>query len=502
MKSGSVTQSSSVQTASHDAVDPTVAAITHELRTPLQAILGFTQLARLDWPEGVDARYLQQIELATRMMMRSVNDLLDLSHLERGTLQIEPDQDLDLAAVFAELQATGDSLRQDKALVLHVHMDADCPRHLRGDAKRIQQVLLNLLANAIRFTDRGRVTLQARVVGRRPDAVRLKLAVSDTGIGMAADDLARLLGPPGRGTEPLATRRSGTGFGLRIVRQLLQLMDTRLQAVSVPGGGTLVWFELWLPVLSLPAVNALQAEAGEPPGGLLRDPILQGMRVLVVEDNSLNRVVLCDLLHRLGVVTEVSVDTQQARERLARDGLDALICDMQLPDGSGLSVLRWLRQQNGPQAALPALFLSAHVSEVDRRSADALGAEACLLKPHDPQVLVRHLVHMRRAREVPPRVTPRTAAGLEALSGVNLTALFLSEWPTLRMAIQRAEGRDALRKAVHAVRGSLAVLGPSEALQRARELEEALLAGNEPDGARGGLIRTIDAIEASHADTR
>lgn len=504
MKPGSVTQSTqsaSAPPSGPDALGSAVAAITHELRTPLQAIIGFTQLARIDWPAGVDARYLQQIEQASRMMLRSVNDLLDLSHLERGTLQIEPDQDLDLAAVFAELQATADSLRQDKALTLHVNLDAACPRHLRGDAKRIQQVLLNLLANAIRFTDRGRVTLQARVVARRADALRLRLAVSDTGIGMGADELAQLLAPAGEGLAQTAgSRRSGTGFGLRIVRQLLQLMDSRLQGVSVPGGGTLVWFELWLPELNLPAEMAPVAAASPPaPHGLPRDPILQGMRVLVVEDNSLNRLVLCDLLHRLGVVTEVAVDTQQARERLAGDGLDAMICDMQLPDGSGLSVLRWLRQQRGPQAHLPTLFLTAHVAEVDRRSAEALGAEACLLKPHDPQALVRHLVRMRRARDVPARVTPRTAAGLEALSGVNLTALFLSEWPALRMAIQRAQGLEPLRKAVHAVRGSLAVLGPSEALQRARELEEALLDGAEPDGARAGLIRTIDAIEAQHA---
>lgn len=495
MEPGSVKQSSSAPLASTELVDPAVASITHELRTPLQAILGFAQLARMDWPEGVDARYLQQIELAAHMMLRSVNDLLDLGHLETGQLQIEPDQDLDMSALFAELKATGDSLRQDKPLDLEVCVDADCPRHLRGDAKRIQQVLLNLLANALRFTDRGRVTLQARVVGRRAGDVCLRLLVSDTGVGMAAADLARAIGQ--EGDQPVAAvRRSGAGFGLRIVRRLLTLMDSRLQGVSVPGGGTLLWFELWLPALNLPAGSATPETSPAPPSGLSRDPMLEGMKVLVVEDNSLNRLLMCDLLHRMGVVAEVAVDTRQARDRLVGDRLDALLCDMQLPDGSGVSLLRWLRQQRSAQAQLPTLFMSAHLTEIDRRSADALGAVGCLLKPLDPHVLMRLLIKVRSARGATARVTPRTAAGLEALSGVNLQALFLSEWPALRMAIQRADSVDALRKAVHAVRGSLAVLGASESLKRARELEEALLNGSEPEGGRADLIRTIDAIEA------
>lgn len=501
MEPGSVKQSSSAMLSSPELVDPAVASITHELRTPLQAILGFAQLARMDWPEGVDARYLQQIELAAHMMLRSVNDLLDLGHLESGQLQIEPDQDLDMTALFAELKATGDSLRQDKPLDLEVCVDADCPRHLRGDAKRIQQVLLNLLANALRFTDRGRVTLQARVVGRRAGDVCLRLVVSDTGVGMAATDLARAIDQEGdqeRDQPVAAVRRSGAGFGLRIVRRLLSLMDSRLQGVSVPGGGTLLWFELWLPVLNLPAGSATPEASPAPPSGLTRDPMLEGMKVLVVEDNSLNRLLMCDLLHRMGVVAEVAVDIRQARDRLMGERLDALLCDMQLPDGSGLSLLRWLRQQRSAQAQLPTLFMSAHLTEIDRRSADALGAVGSLLKPLDPHVLMRLLIKVRSARGVVARVTPRTAAGLEALSGVNLQALFLSEWPALRMAIQRADSVDALRKAVHAVRGSLAVLGASESLQRARELEEALLNGSEPEGGRADLIRTIDAIEAGH----
>ena len=474
-----------------------VAAVTHELRTPLQAIMGFTQLAMMDWPSGVEPRYLRQIEQATRLMLNSVNDLLDLTHLERGTLQIEPDQAVNLGAVFEQLQATADCLRQDKGLTLHVAQDTTCPRHLRGDGKRLQQVLMNLLANAIRFTDRGRVTLQHKVMARDEGHVTLRLLVSDTGIGMSAQDLHALMSLDG--DHALATRRNGTGFGLRIVRYLLDLMGSRLQGVSVPGGGTLLWFDLKLPYLPdglvserepVPAQDGLHSLPG--------DPILHGMQVLVVEDNTLNRVVLCDFLHRLGVVTEAVVDVQHAKARLVAQRFDALISDMHLPDASGVSLLRWVRQQGGALASLPTLFLSAHVGDLEHRSAKSLSAQACLIKPHDPHDMVRHLVAMRhqaRPHSVPSRHTSRTVAGLEALSGVNLRALFLSEWPSLRMEIQRADTVECLRKAVHAVRGSLAVLGQGPALELARALEEALLQGQEPEGARAHLITTIDAFE-------
>lgn len=482
-------------------VDPMVAAITHELRTPLQAIIGFTQLARMDWPAEVDPRYLTQIERASRMMLRSVNDLLDLGQLERGTLVIEPDQDLDLVDVFRQLEATAGSLLQGKDLSVQMRLDGACPRHLRGDAKRIQQVLLNLLANAIRFTDRGRVTVQARVLAHRGDTVQLRLAVGDTGIGVPAADLDALLDPVPASEGPAAgARRSGTGFGLRIVRQLLALMGSHLHGASVSGGGTLMWFDLLLPCVAVAQPTA-SAAAPQPasgwPEGVLFDPVLQGMQVLVVEDNNLNLLVLSDFLARLGVQAEVAGTGQRARERLTRGGLDGVVCDMHLPDATGLSVVRWLREQAGPSAHLPVLFLSAHVSEMERRAADALGAEGCLLKPFDPQALVRHLVRMRRAPGARQHGTPRTVAGLMALTGVNLTALFLGEWPTLRMAIQRADTVDALRHAVHAVRGSLAVLGQSPALQVARSLEEALLAGQEPAGERARLIGMIDAMEAA-----
>jgi CheY-like chemotaxis protein len=562
-----------------------VAAITHELRTPLQAIIGFSQLALMDWPEGVDARYLTHIDQASRLMLRVVNDLLDLSHLENGTLAIDHDQALDLHALVLQVLDSGDGLRMDKTIGLYANVDEACPRHLRGDGKRIEQVLLNLLANAIRFTDQGQVVVGARLVGQREGEVTLRLSVADTGVGLDPHVLARLNEPVATALSHCKPQRGGSGFGLSIVRRLLALHDTELKAASVQGGGTLMWFDLtlacdgapakaptapnppdalvltrnerlfhtvrtqwaaqgltvslapspeqaacaasrWVIDASMPQAPAWQARAralgcqawlvhalplaGDTapashlalprlPQAVFKalnkkaatDPALQGMRVLVVEDNPLNQRVMRDQLGRMGVACGMAESGAAAKASLSEGGWDAALLDMQLPDISGLALAHWMRQQTSC-AKLPFLFLSAHLSADDRLAAEVLGARACLLKPHDPQALHKLLLEMRPAH-LSPVERQRTEAGLLALSALDTRQLMRSEWPTLRLGLQLAEDATSLRKAVHAVRGSLAILGHSPALAQARVLEEGLLAGVVPEPAT--LLAFMSSIE-------
>lgn len=568
-------------------IDPFVAAISHELRTPLQAIIGFSQLAIMDWPAGVDRRYLTHIDQASRLMLRVVNDLLDLNHLENGTLEIDSDQPLDLHALMLRVLNTGDSLRMDKPIRLYANVDEACPRRLRGDGKRIEQALLNLLSNSVRFTDQGQVVVGARWVHSGPHEATVRLSVADSGMGLEPEMLEHM-SQPLSAHRALAPRRGGSGFGLNIVRRLLELHGTELKAASVQGGGTLMWFDLtlacdddvptpdpqvatatpdalvltlddrlfhtvrtqwaaqghavrqapspeaapcaagrWVIDATLPHATAWQARAralgcqawlvhalpvpqGEahtqaltlpqlapavftapPPSAGLADHALDGLRVLVVEDNPLNQLVLRDQLLRLGVRCTIAESGAQAQDCLSAHDWDAALLDMQLPDMTGLQLAHWMRGQPR-SAALPFVVLSAHLSADDRLAAGVLGARGCLLKPHDPQALHKLLLDMRPPHAA-PRQRTRTEAGLQALSSLDIRQLMRSEWPTLRLALQRAQDPTALRKAVHAVRGSLAMMGPSEPLQRARSLEEGLLAGNAPSAEDLGAF--MAAIE-------
>lgn len=549
-------------------IDPVLAAITHELRVPLQAIIGFAQLAKMDWPVDVDQRYILNIDQASRLMLRVVNDLLDLSHLEQGTLEIEPDQPLDLTSLLVRVKMAADSLRQDKPVRVYLKMDDAMPTGLRGDAKRIEQILLNLVANAIRFTDRGHVLVGARVFSVAESEACIRLYISDSGIGMPAAELERLRHPLGTSASKPAPRRGGAGLGLSIVRRLLELHGTVLQASSVPSGGTLLWFDLvldkhdhaadnahkhtmadaiftlderffhtikvlwasqggrvvrmqnaentvnsarwvidsdfpdaetWVEKAQLERRSVYSATAGPATSDhknlvqlfmdlfgraqrsdIQVDPMLAGCRMLVVEDNKLNQQVLKEQITRLGMVCETASSGLEAQSLLLKSTWDGVIIDMQLPDTNGLTIAKWIKAQPS-LTQLPFIFLSAHLSASDRLAAQALGAQGCLLKPHDPHALHKLLLLLRKHAVSGLAGPQRAQAGLQALSSIDLKHLFASEWPSLRMVMQQAHDAISLRKAVHAVRGSLAVLGDSEALRKARELEEQLLAENTMD---------------------
>jgi two-component system sensor histidine kinase/response regulator len=552
-----------------------VAAITHELRTPLQAIIGFGQLAQMDWPAGVDRRYLLQIEQASRLMLRVVNDLLDLSHLENGRLDIDPDQPLNLFALCSSVLSTADSLRQDKPVRLYAQVSPDCPTMLRGDGKRIEQILLNLMANAIRFTDRGEVVLKVRVRRQGPQSVTLRLAVADTGVGLSPAELALMTEPMDQGGTGPARRRGGSGFGLNIVRRLLELHGSALRATSVQGGGTLVWFDLQLMRDATPAaaararpltvlctddrrlfetvrtqwaalglalqrasapheargdglwlVDAMRRDLGhwgevarqagvrllavsalpvagersvaslpqlpmmalddDDSGDSGRGLPLQGMRVLLVEDTLLNQRVLSALMGRMGASCEVAGTAALARDMLLQGPWDAALLDVHLPDQGGLTLARWLRDQPAC-AELPFAILSAHVTEDERLAAHMLGAHDCLLKPIEPVHLCRVLASMRgkstpawRAMHGAPE--PADAA-VQALAGLDIQALFRQEWAALKGRLLQASSHEARRSAIHAIRGNLALMGAGAVWREARQLEDALLAGRQPDDA-------------------
>lgn len=532
--------------------DEFVAGIGHELRTPLNAIVGFARLARAQSPAAAERRHVEAIEQAAHLMLRVVNDLLDLASLEAGRLEIEPDAPLDLPALAARVLAMSAALRQDKPIHLYTVLDPALPPMLRGDTQRIEQVLVNLAGNALKYTDRGMVELAARLRARHGDLVTVRLSVSDTGVGIPLDKLDRIGRPFERagGTG----RPQGAGLGLAVVRRLLELHGTQLKVASVAGGGTICWFDLTLgldsaaptPVLAaetavfsadrrftetvaalwrtrgqallpmdradeasrwvvdaaLPeaAVRAEEARrqgrevhlagagpvasdgpavglpllAGavfdtESPDPLGQDPAIAGRRLLVVEDNTFNQRVLDGLLRHLGAVPVLCRDGASALQAAAATPFDAALLDIQLEAGeSGFDVARALRRQPG-DSALPLVFISAHLGHEERIAAAAVGALACLPKPYEPEALAALLRPLPRRGTADAAVPPGPA--------LSLPTLFSRVWPAQRNALLQAADAQALRDAVHGLRGSLAMLGDRAAVALAREVEEGLIAG-------------------------
>ena len=524
--------------------DDFFAGVSHELRTPLNAILGFSRLARAELGDGPARAHLDRIDASSRLMLHVVNDLLDLAQLEAGRLSIDPDRPLAPHALVTRVGQYAAGLRQDKPVALYAHTDAACPARLRGDALRIEQVLLNLVGNALKYTPRGSVVLAVKTLARANGRATLRFAVSDTGSGIALARLERIGQPFERAASPALPQAEGSGLGLSLVRRLLALLGTELRLASVDGGGTLAWFDLsftigdepeaalqpearlvstdrrlaqtvatqWrahgrrlgddaarrvlldvdtpgadaraaqlaaagLEVLRVSArpvpgaialpllADALFGSAAAPGAPAAADPRLAGLRVLVAEDNPLNQQVLAALLLQHGVAAAIEGDAVSALARAWREHVDAALLDIQLGADSGFDLARQLRAMPGREA-LPLVFLSAHLGAAERAAAQSLGALGCLLKPYEPDELVELLRRVPHGAEAPPVLPIATA---------DLRRLFRDTWPAQRARI-RGDG-DTLRRGLHALRGSLALLGERAALALAREIEDGIAAG-------------------------
>jgi signal transduction histidine kinase/ActR/RegA family two-component response regulator len=349
--------------------------MSHELRSPLTAILGYAQLLKLGDPAGAgrDPAAIEAIRAGGEHLLGLILDLLDLAKIEAGKVELVPEP----VDVTALVNAVADIMRveaQAKDLPLEVEATRDVPAPLLVDGKRLRQVLLNLLANAVKFTGRGRVVLRLHRLAWPADdhtSVRLRFEVSDTGPGIAASDAGRIFEPfEQAGDAP--RRQGGTGLGLPISQQLVRLMGGELRVDSEPGQGSRFHFELVLPMAEAPAASPWPDVAGyEGPR----------RRLLVVDDLALNRQFLGALLRPLGFEVEEAADGEQALARLAEPAMpDLVLMDMSMPGLSGTEATRRLRALPGGEK-LPVIALTAQSSKVSKDTALASGASAFLSKP-------------------------------------------------------------------------------------------------------------------------
>jgi len=351
-----------------------LATISHEIRTPLTAILGFAELL-LASPERADLQEsLELIRDNGHYLLRIINDVLDYSKIEAGRLQLERET-FAPAAFLGELCALMRVRAEAKGLSLKLELDPRLPAALQGDPTRLRQILLNLLGNAIKFTEQGRVTLRGRYQEDEPP--RLLVDVEDTGIGLPPGDPERLFEAFVQGDPSDARAFGGTGLGLAISRSLAGLLGGDIALASVPSGGSC--FTLSVPAHLEPAAACAGAPATAPqrlPG-----------RVLVVEDNATNRVLIRLLLEALGTTVVDAPDGQAALAAVAAatPPFDVILMDIQMPGLDGYEVTRRLREQG---CRTPIVALTAHALDGHRERCLAAGCDAYCAKPIDRQELL------------------------------------------------------------------------------------------------------------------
>ncbi|MDZ5461020.1 PAS domain S-box protein [Azohydromonas lata] len=385
-----------------------LANMSHEIRTPMNAILGLTHLLGREAPTPQQAARLGKIEGAARHLLSIINDILDLSKIEAGKLQLD-ERDFSPHALLDHVRSiVGDAAA---AKGLSILIDADhVPPWLRGDDTRVRQALLNYAGNAVKFTAQGQVTLRAQLLREDGQRRLLRFEVQDTGVGIPAEQLPRLFEAFEQADISTTRRHGGTGLGLAITRRLAALMGGEAGARSTPGQGSVFWFTAWLSrgePLRAGAPAMAQAEAE------LRLHHA-GARLLLAEDNAVNREVALELLRGAGLEVDVAENGLTALEQLQHRHYDLVLMDVQMPEMDGLEATRALRRR--PElAALPVLAMTANAFDDDRAACLAAGMNDFVAKPVDPEGLYATLLKwLPGARELaPPTVLPPSTAALQ-----------------------------------------------------------------------------------------
>jgi signal transduction histidine kinase/ActR/RegA family two-component response regulator len=372
-----------------------LARMSHELRTPLNAVLGYTQILKMDGNlTGRQRAGLDHIQTSGEHLLTLIVDILDLSRIEAGKTEL-----LVAPTVLRPLlQGVGDIVRlkaEEKGLAFNVLALAGLPAAVMADEKRLRQVLINLLGNAVKFTDRGHVTLSVTPEpGTTGGSTRVRFEVSDSGVGIEPAALRRLFQPFEQAGEA-HHRAAGTGLGLAISRQLVELMGGEIHVHTRHGEGSRFWF-----VLDFPEAIEEPVRAAEPPArAVSRRYEGHRRRVLVVDDVAANRHLLCDLLERHGFEVDQAHDGAQALERVRAGQPDLVLMDIRMPVMDGLEATARLRAEEATRR-LPIVAVSANASPEDRRRCLEGGADAFLAKPVQHELLTAVLTEQLALRWV------------------------------------------------------------------------------------------------------
>jgi len=471
-----------------------LANMSHEIRTPLNSILGFTTLLQRQKLDKVSEHYISSIQQAGENLLAIINDILDISKIEAGMMRIV-NKPFSIRGLLHSVETLFSERVKSKGLGYLTTINDDVPDTLIGDATRLTQIMVNLLGNALKFSEKGSLKVKVQLGEVYENGVMIKFEVSDDGIGIEQEKLDEIFERFNQADDSITRNYGGTGLGLSIVRDLLLIQKGNISVVSSPGKGTV--FNFYIPYL----VAEDQSEAAAVRYKLIEpERVGRAVHILVVDDNAMNQDLMANILSYWGFSFAVVSNGKEAVERVAQGHFDLVLMDIQMPEMDGYSATISIRTEL--KSAIPIIAMTAHAMAGEREKCINLGMNDYISKPVNEQQLLELIHKVTSTAGEPPVMVPSFEyLNLDYLKDMGkgniayerkVTGYFIQRIPEDMLALRKAltiSNFEAIARTAHSLRTTLAIMG---VLDRTLHLLDEL---EFPRGDRQNFGQLITALE-------